>query len=306
MTVSFIIPTKNRGAALVELLTALECQSVPPDEIVIVDASEPPLSRSPFGTRIRGSRLRVKLIDSPAGVNRARNDGARASSGDLLFFFDDDVIPEPGYVAAMLETFRKHPEFGGGMGTVQPTTKRWSIGAFLCRLFLLQHEFGDGSFSWSGMGRHPYGTSAFRQVEVMGSGFIAVRRATFFDDGICFDESLPLALEDADYSYRLSRRHRLFFNPEARAEHRVSPIGRVAAEEQARRFIFCFRYLYLKNIYPGRPWTLPAHWWAVLGLFVTAAATARLDRIRGYVAGLSELSATRRGHPSSILLPGRQ
>jgi glycosyltransferase involved in cell wall biosynthesis len=58
--------------------------------------------------------LRVVREERP-GHTRARNAGLRAVRGDLIAFTDDDVEPEPGWLAAMVEVAarREHLAFGG-------------------------------------------------------------------------------------------------------------------------------------------------------------------------------------------------
>jgi GT2 family glycosyltransferase len=232
----------------------------------------------------------VRLLRESPGVCRQRNRGARESAGDLLFFFDDDVVPEPDFIEILAEVFVRNPEYRAGMGTLAPAMRRWSPGALLCRLFLLQREHGDGRYYPSGMPRHPYGTGEFREVEVLGAGLMAVRRAVFAEDKVEFDERLPLMWEDVDFSRRLSRRGRLFFEPRARVEHSRSPAGRPDDFERGRRYMLGYRRLYLQHFYPRAPWTLPAHWWALLGMFVVAAATGSRDALRGYADGFGEFS----------------
>ena len=300
MKISAIVPTRNREHELFTLLAALGRQTRRPDEVVIVDASDSSLAEILHADTIAASSLNLKYIQAARGVNRQRNLGARQSTGDLLFFFDDDVVPEPDYIETLTDTFERHPEYHAGMGGLAPTLRRWSPGSILSMVFMLQHEYGDGRFYWSGMPRHPYGTRRFRDVEVLGGGLLAVRRTVFAQDGIEFDERLAHSQTDVDFSRRLSRRHRVFFDPRPGIHHGRSLRERPSMFEQGRRYMFNFRYLYLKNFYPFSPWTLPAHWWAVLGLFVVAAVTRSWERLRGYAAGLSEFARMTRGQSAGI------
>lgn len=281
MKVSVVVPTRDRPRELASLLSSLTAQTLKPDEVIIVDAGGAPIPRQTYD-----GPLSLTHIRSEPNVGRQRNIGAKAASGDLVVFLDDDVLPEADFLAVMSRTFETHPEFAGGMGTLPPTTRRASLGAVLCRLFQLQHEFGDGSFYWSGMPRHPYGTSRLISTRVMGGGLMAVRRRTLETTAVEFDEEMEHSQEDADFSLRLSRRAPLFFNPEARVEHTASAAGRPDAFEGARRYMASYRYLYAKNFFSTAPWTLPFHWWALVGMFVTAALTASPAVLSGYVAAL--------------------
>jgi GT2 family glycosyltransferase len=307
LKVSVVIPTRNRGEEVLALLTALEAQTHAPDEIVIVDSSDTPLIETEHAQDIQRASRNVRYFHTAPGVSRQRNFGARQSIGELIFFLDDDVVPSPGFIETLAKTFAERPEYAGGMGTLRPVMKRCSPGSLLCMIFLLQHEHGDGRFSWSGMPRHPYGTRTFRDVEVLGGGLMAVRRSVFAQHHMEFDEKmLGPDQEDADFSYRLSRRHKLFFDPRAEVDHRPSPRGRAADFEQSRRYMFNFRYLYSKNFYPVARWTLPAHWWALAGMLIVAALTGSREVLRGYVAGFGEFAAMRQGRSEGIFEPQRK
>ena len=296
LTVSVIVCTRNRGGEVVALLASLAAQTRRPDEVVIVDASDRPLLESDWAAAIRACPLNVRHVRCDPGLTRQRNLGVRASNGDLLFFFDDDVVLVADFLATMVGRFERHPEYHGGMGTLTPETDRWSAGVVAERLFLLQHEYGDGRFSASGMPRHPYGTRHFRDVEVLGGGLMAVRRTVFTEDDLEFDERLTGygSQEDADFSRRLSRRRRLFFEPRAVVDHRRSPRGRSTAFERSRMYMRHYRYLYFKNFYPRARWTLLAHWWAVLGLLLVAVGGGSAESVRGYLAGLGDSRRMRR------------
>ncbi|MBI3299597.1 MAG: glycosyltransferase family 2 protein [Elusimicrobia bacterium] len=280
MTISVVIPTRDRPVELRRLLAALAAQTRPPDEVVVVDSGSTPIPE-------RTAALPINVLRTTPHVCVQRNAGIRASSGELIFLIDDDVVPEPDFIAVMARTFDLHPEYAGGMGTLPPSMRRFSAGALLCRLFMLQHEYGDGGYYLSGHPRHPYGIGTFRETRVLGGGLMAVRRAALMSMPELFDESMEHSQEDSEFSLRLSERHRLFFNPLARVAHTASPIGRPPALERARRTLAAYRYIYAKNIFPARPWTLPFHWWAVVGMFVVGTLTGPAGTARGYWRGLN-------------------
>ncbi len=93
---SVIIRSYNRLPALVELLGRLRRQDHPSFEVVVVDQStcREPEAETQLGAIVRDDpRIRV-LRYPPLGGPRARNEGVRASRGELLVFIDDDDLPE--------------------------------------------------------------------------------------------------------------------------------------------------------------------------------------------------------------------
>ncbi|MEV0402392.1 glycosyltransferase [Actinoallomurus sp. NPDC050550] len=98
-----MVVTYDRRDLLTEALTALEGQTRPPDTVVVVDnASADGTSRL-----VRERFPAVRLLELPrntggaggfaAGIARALELGA-----DALWLLDDDTVPEPGALAALL------------------------------------------------------------------------------------------------------------------------------------------------------------------------------------------------------------
>ncbi len=97
---SVIIPTLNEAAYLPDLLDALAAQTLPPDEIVVADAG------STDGT-VELARERGASVVRGGMPAAGRNAGARAASGELLFFLDADVVPPPDFIARAVDEFER-------------------------------------------------------------------------------------------------------------------------------------------------------------------------------------------------------
>lgn len=95
-TVSVVIPCKDRPEQLLRALASVREQTVPPDEVIVVDdGSEPPLALDKVGT------IPFKLIrQSNRGPSAARNRGIREASGDWIALLDSDDT----WLADKLET----------------------------------------------------------------------------------------------------------------------------------------------------------------------------------------------------------
>ena len=98
--VSVIVPYYERPEELARTLASLERQTYPRDlfEVVVVDDG----SRTPL-ERPEKSLLNIKVVhqdDRGYGLARARNNGVREASHDILVFLDCDVLVEAGWLEA--------------------------------------------------------------------------------------------------------------------------------------------------------------------------------------------------------------
>ena len=106
--ISVVIATFNRRQLLERTLRALEEQSVPKAvfEVVVADnGSSDGTAELLEAFRKRGRLdLRVLRVTDP-GKSAALNVAVTCARGDLLVFTDDDVLPEPGWLAAFADAF---------------------------------------------------------------------------------------------------------------------------------------------------------------------------------------------------------
>ncbi len=92
MRVSIIIPTKNEESYLPLLLASLRGQTYQDFEIIVADA------HSTDRTREIATQAGAKVVDGGM-PGPGRNRGAAVATGDLIFFFDADVIlPHPCFL----------------------------------------------------------------------------------------------------------------------------------------------------------------------------------------------------------------
>lgn len=112
MKIAVIIPTYGRPEVAARLLAHLEGQSRRPDEVIVSAAAADHLPPP------RLHRFPVARLVGPAGLaaqrNRAIEHAGRRS--DVLAFFDDDFLPEDGYLARIEELFAEHEDWVVVMG----------------------------------------------------------------------------------------------------------------------------------------------------------------------------------------------
>jgi GT2 family glycosyltransferase len=96
-----ILLTHNAPESLSRCLEAIDGQSRPPDAVLVIDnASREPATLGERG--VPASLLRRAVNDGPAGGHAAGLAEFRDSAHDYAWVLDDDCIPEPGCLAALV------------------------------------------------------------------------------------------------------------------------------------------------------------------------------------------------------------
>lgn len=91
MNISVVIPTLNAGSELDSLLTALEKQTLPPSEILVIDSASEDDTVSVAG---RHSQVRVHGIDRKDFSHGGTRDKAFSLvSGEIAVFMTQDAVP---------------------------------------------------------------------------------------------------------------------------------------------------------------------------------------------------------------------
>jgi len=212
---SVVIPTHDRKDRLARTLDALERQGDEVDggvEVVVVDDGSTDGTQDLLSSREREGRL-IAFRAAHAGPARARNAGARAARGEILLFLGDDIVPEPGFLAAH---DRAHREGGGGaravLGRTEWDASRMRVTPMLRHLDRAGLQFGYGLI------RDPEDVPAW----FFYASNVSLPRDLFLEVG-GFDECFGgAAWEDVEFAFRASaapRPLRLVYRPAARARH---------------------------------------------------------------------------------------
>ncbi len=109
MEVSVVVPTCNRPERLRALLENLARSTLPPREVIVVDASDAKLGPTAFGGL---DPLRVVYLEAAPSVCAQRNAGIRRASSPWIFLCDDDVEVPPDTLARLAAHAEAHPAAG--------------------------------------------------------------------------------------------------------------------------------------------------------------------------------------------------
>lgn len=104
MDATVVVPTYRRPAALARLLAALGRHDAGDLdwEIVVVD-NDPPGARPAVEAAAAGAGVPIRYLAEPRpGTAQARNRGIAATGAPVVVCLDDDVVPEPGWLAALV------------------------------------------------------------------------------------------------------------------------------------------------------------------------------------------------------------
>ena len=183
--ISIIIPTFNGAGRIGYCLEALAKQIEGRDaEILVVDDGS-----TDNIAEVVESYSRVRLIrQTNSGPASARNHGVLEARGAIILFTDDDCVPMPNWLDAMLEPF-SDPEVVGAKGTYR--TRQKSLTARF-----VQIEYEDRYRLMLGL----------ENIDFIDTYSAAFRRDRFLEMS-GYDVSFPVACaEDVELSYRMSAR----------------------------------------------------------------------------------------------------
>lgn len=210
------IPTLAADDALDDCLAALKRQTFPDFEVIVVDNSGRNLVQARPG-------VRVLPMDHNTGFGAAVNAAFASSSASYLATLNDDAVPAPEWLAALVSAMEKYPDAGmcASQVTLAEDNVLDSAGMLLC---------ADGSSKQRGHGRPPREFAAPEDV-LLPSGSAALYRRAMWDQTGGFDADFFLYCEDTDLGLRAQRAGwRCLYVPEARAGHRYShSAGRASA-----------------------------------------------------------------------------
>lgn len=116
MSLSVIIPVYNGARYLAETLDSVFAQTVPADEIVVIDDGS--TDNSPDILNSLKGRLTIRRQENQ-GVAAARNAGLAIASGDLISFIDQDDIWPADRNRILLDALQADPAAEVACGRVE-------------------------------------------------------------------------------------------------------------------------------------------------------------------------------------------
>ena len=218
--VAVLVVTYNRCSLLRETLKALKGQTYLPEEILVVDNFSKDGSRE--WLRRNAGPLGLKTLFLPENTGGAGGffHGLKWLSsnwhGDFIWLLDDDACPEAEALEKLLRAVQKNPQaigFFPGVYTRQGKVEKysWPKKRFRPGDLPPYPGYSPAEIQKELLGPVAAGTFVGLLLRPSALKKVGFPRADFF---ICFD--------DLEYTWRLSRREKLYFVPSAKIYHHFS------------------------------------------------------------------------------------
>jgi glycosyltransferase involved in cell wall biosynthesis len=214
LSVSIVVPVHNGGEAFRRCLTSLNrwLPSQLEAEVIVVADGE-----SDGSWRLAAERgyqvIRLPVSQGPA---KARNIGAKAAKGDILFFVDADVEILPNTISQVVESFSENAQLSALIGSYDDAP---GAANFLSQYKNLFHHYThqtarlDASTFWGACG--------------------AIRQSVFVEVGGFNENYRRPCIEDIELGYRLKQAgHLIHLRKDIQVKHlkRWTPVSLLRAD----------------------------------------------------------------------------
>src|SRR5690606_30975366 len=252
--------------------------------------------------------LRYHRRASNGGFIAACNEGAGLARGRHLVLLNNDTVPQPGWLHALLATFETHPDAGlVGAQLLYPDGRLQEAGGIV---------FNDGSarnygrFGDPSDPRHAY----LRDIDYASAAAIAIPRDLFLQLGGFDARYAPAYYEDTDLAFAVrAAGRRVLYQPGARVIHDEGASsgtdissGVKACQVRNREVFLAHRHEALARLpapHEPSPATLHAHQRQVL---VIDALTPRPDRDSGSLRLVNLMRLLREEGAHVVFLPANR
>ncbi|MEU8798989.1 glycosyltransferase [Spirillospora sp. NPDC048819] len=243
--VAAVVVTYNRRELLDEALTALGAQTRAPDRIVVVDNA----SADGTADMVTGRFPEVDLLTLPRNVGGAGGFSAGMAhaldgGADLLWLLDDDTVPEPGALEALLTARERATTPGEGPPTLAASRVVWT----------------DGRDHPMNTPRPKHRATAAESRIARAAGCVPIRSASFVsllvEATAVRDRGLPIAdyflwNDDFEFTTRMLRGRRGLLCPDSVAVHKTREFGGTDTDPGDRFFYEVRNKIWLFTGSPG-------------------------------------------------------
>jgi rhamnopyranosyl-N-acetylglucosaminyl-diphospho-decaprenol beta-1,3/1,4-galactofuranosyltransferase len=227
--VTAVVVTYNRRDLLLEALAAVQAQTRVPDAVIVVDNASADGTAAAVHAQFPAVHL-AELTRNTGGAGGFAYGMARALDGaaDLIWLMDDDTVPGPGALDALLAARDRYP---GGPPALVASRVVWTDGR--------AHPMNTPRTK-------PFASKADR-LAAGAAGCTPIRSASFVsvlvDAGECRRRGLPQAdyflwNDDFEFTTRLLRGNTGLLCPASVVVHKTATFGSTSADPGQQRFFY--------------------------------------------------------------------
>ena len=273
--IAFVIPTKDRPSDLRKMLKSLAQQERKPDQIIVVDGSNPPIKTVVNEFK----KLNINYISIyPPSLAKQRNAGMSILNKNISLagYLDDDVVIEKDAIKNMLSFWNTIESNAGGavFNITNTPPPKWTRIKSL--LFLDSQR--PGKLLMSGCTSILGHQNKNIQVDWLCGGATVWKREVI--DKYKYDEWFKGTgyLEDVDFSFNVKSEFNLYLVANAKLAHNSAPV------KPEKHFVLgkwqIFNRMYIVKKYRHRGLSSKKAWIATIGLiFINlTSGLIRLDK----------------------------
>lgn len=248
---ALVVCTYLRPKPLFNLMQSVKKQTLYPNEILIIDASDDDETQSVLNNNKFSNTKYYKVNEDNKGLTKQRNYGVRLvnKSVNIICFLDDDIVLEENYFKNLISTYDEKPEVlavGGYIinevkwNKAEGNTRKSSfyydgwerdepMRFRLRKIFGLLPDTNPGFLPTFAHGRSisflPPSGKIYEVEQLMG-GVASYKKMVF--DELSFSTYFKGygLYEDADFSIRLAKKGKLYINTNAKLYHYHNKEGR--------------------------------------------------------------------------------
>ena len=271
LSISVVICTKNRPKDLKECIDSVICQEHLPNEIIVIDSSDNDFTRKLIQKYEEEDNVSIQYAHAKPSLTKQRNIGITKSRGDIVAFFDDDVILDKLYLKEVIKCFKMSHDIVGVGGIITNLNRKHIFNSYFRSIFMLRSSGKKGFMKRSGFPCF-YDASYIDEVvntQIL-SGCNCCYRKYILDD-YKFDEIFEGygLMEDVEFSYRVSIQNKLVCTSKAKLIHKYSPLERINLKKYFEMYAFNHYYIFKKNVKKNKLDWIP-FWWSDFGIFLIA------------------------------------
>jgi rhamnopyranosyl-N-acetylglucosaminyl-diphospho-decaprenol beta-1,3/1,4-galactofuranosyltransferase len=225
-----VVVTYNRRELLLESLAAVAAQTRPADAVIVVDNASTDGTAAAVRRQFPSVQL-AELARNTGGAGGFASGIALAleQSADLVWLMDDDTVPEPDALRALLEARERYPASAARPPALLASRVVWTDGR--------AHPMNTPRAK-------PFAGRAEREAAAA-AGCLPIRSASFVsvlvDAGVCRERGLPQAdyflwNDDFEFTTRVLRGNTGLLCPASTVVHKTAVFGSTDSDPGQRFF----------------------------------------------------------------------